>query len=133
MTARVTVRLYRGKLEGLLTDSNQVVGKSMDDKAKKVIAEIQRTAPRRTGRLANSFSHKLARRGGEITAVITSSTDYWVYVEKGTGIYAGRGFITPKRAKFLSWQEGSKRIFARKVRGQKANPFVENALRAAAD
>ena len=53
------------------------------------------------------------------------STPYALYVHSGTGIYAGRGRIYPKRAKVLAFKVGGKMVFAKSIKGQKANPFVE--------
>ena len=52
-------------------------------------------------------------------------TPYAKWVHSGTGIYAGRGRIHPRKAKVLAFKIGGKMVFAKSVKGQRPNPFVE--------
>jgi len=59
-------------------------------------------------------------------------TPYDIYVEFGTGMQSQISpphYIYPIRAKFLSWiGKDGKRIFARRTKGAKAQPYLRPAL-----
>lgn len=78
---------------------------------------------------------------------IGSNLPYAIWVHEGTGIYAGKGYITPKRSTLLRWPNknnsgsGSRRysggatgkyVFAKRVKGVRGRPFLRDALPAAA-
>ncbi len=101
---------------------------AMDDLANKA-GDI---APYRRGQL------KGAVRGGK-EGPFTSADNVWgkvgtdlehaKYQEFGTGIYAGRGMITPKRKKVLAWKgEDGRWHIARAVRGIKGKFFYKQAI-----
>lgn len=63
--------------------------------------------------------------------LITNKSHYLSYIERGTGLYGpGHTWIIPKQANVLSWMDGNKRIFAKRTRGMKAQPFVKQAVSA---
>ena len=87
----------------------------------------------------HGFSHRLANsyRISEKTdssRLITNDRKYGVYVNEGTGIYGRGSPIVPRRAKFLHfWVGGAafagSEVFARSVRGQPGQHFVEKGAR----
>lgn len=62
-----------------------------------------------------------------VEARVGTNLPYALYQEKGTGVYAGRGMITPKRAKLLVWKKGGKLIFAKTVRGTSGKFYMSKA------
>ncbi|MSN96443.1 hypothetical protein F1B92_04515 [Campylobacter sp. FMV-PI01] len=84
----------------------------------------QKTAPILTGNLkrdisVRSVSHK------EVTIGNTKITSYAKFVHYGTGVYGPKkAKIRAKKAKALKTPYGYKKS----IKGQKANPYLENAL-----
>lgn len=104
----------------------------------KVLAEAKKTCPVDQGRLRASLTLEIKYNGLKPYAVVGSPLDYAVWVHEGTGIYVGRGYITPKRAKVLAWpaRRGSYNskngmVFAARVKGMRGRPWLVNALKAA--
>ena len=62
-----------------------------------------------------------------VEAAVGTNVKYALWQEKGTGIYAGKGPITPKSKKFLAWKQNGKWIFARQVKGIKPKLFFKKA------
>ena len=58
--------------------------------------------------------------------------DYTEFVDQGTGLYGPlKQWITPKRAKYLSWVGPTGgRVFAKRTRGQPGQHFFARGLRA---
>lgn len=84
-----------------------------------------------TGRGANSYH---VSNKGENSRLITNNMFYLPYVNDGTGIYGRGSPIVPIHAKFLHfWIGGApfagKEIFAKSVRGQPGQHFVEKGAR----
>lgn len=106
-------------------------GKKVESKAKQ---NLQRN-PRRvdTGFLRSSINTQLISQGGKISVRVGTNAVYALYVHDGTGIYGPKGsYIYPKTKKYLSWKPKSGgRIFAKRVRGMKPNPFLADAVSAA--
>ncbi len=74
-----------------------------------------------------------------VTARVGTDLPYAVYQEFGTGVYAGKGMITPKTARVLAWKDRTGWHFAKAVKGvrgkfyfkkakEEAKPFLTNAL-----
>lgn len=96
-------------------------------------ANLQRLAPERTGYLASqaTYTESLSTSLVRFTANPEGAkAPYDYFQEVGTGLYGPlRRWITPKRAKFLSWvNEDGDRIFARRVRGVKPQRFFYGAM-----
>ena len=85
-------------------------------------------APRKTGVLASSIhTEGPSISGVEVSARVGTNLSYAPYQEFGTGIYAGKGMITPKRAKVLAWRDGGRWVFARAVKGVPARKYFQRA------
>lgn len=91
------------------------------------------TSPVDTGFLRNNRSKSISDEGTRLVADLTYHAEYALAVMKGTGIYGPRGApITPTRAQYLVFRgRDGGLVYARSVRGQRANPFLVNALKAA--
>jgi hypothetical protein len=71
---------------------------------------------------------------------VKATAKHAMWVSKGTGIYAGRGYIRPKSARYMIFSTAYGRYnlpqsggfyYATAIKGQKANPYLENSLPAA--
>ena len=58
-----------------------------------------------------------------------NANPYALYVHSGTGIYAGKGRIYPRKSSVLVFKIGGKTIFAKSIKGQKPNPFVDRTAK----
>lgn len=95
-----------------------------------VAAAAQRRAPVVNGQLRASIRTSVTGTGSEVRGEVYTPLEYARYVHEGTGIYGpARRPIRPVRAKVLSWRgPGGRRVFAAEVRGQRAQPFLWEAL-----
>ncbi len=64
---------------------------------------------------------------GNVRAIVGTNLKYAPWQEYGTGVYAGRGMITPKRAKMLAWKDRAGWHFAKAVRGVKGKFYFRGA------
>lgn len=63
-----------------------------------------------------------------VYAKVGTNIQYAPYQEYGTGVYAGRGMITPKRARVLAWKsKGGQWQFAKAVRGVKGKFYFKKS------
>jgi hypothetical protein len=130
----VRIEYSSGGIRNLMAAPNGGIVVYMHRQGEKVRNAARRNAPVDTGRLRGSITSEMRRDGNRVTVRIGSNLPYAVYTEEGTGIYAGRGMIRPRRAKFLAWQgrgAGGGWIFARAVRGQPGQHWLRRALDAA--
>lgn len=103
----------------------------------RVLNAARRNVSVDSARLKGSLKMEVVRRARGPVARIGSNLKYAMYEEKGTGIYAGRGYITPKSGKYLRWPAKSGRgstsgyVFAKRIRGRKGTRFLTRALAAA--
>lgn len=92
-------------------------------------------APKRTGRLAASIRASRPRPTGvyELASSVSASIGYAIYVHEGV-----EGRIYPSSGRYLKVPyrggaavKGKTFFFAESVAGQKANPFLEDAMKQA--
>jgi hypothetical protein len=89
--------------------------------AKAVETQIIARAPVESGRLKSRIkAGRISVRGYHVRFMVRARTGYSLYPELGTGIYVGKGYIYPKRARSLVFKpQGSSRlIFAARIKGQ---------------
>ena len=122
------VVLNKREVYKLLASPNGDTARYLVRKAYQVQNKARVNCPVDSGNLRGSITHEIAQDGGGLSARVGTNVPYAIYVHEGTGIYAGRGYITPKKGKFLAWKGGGGWVFAKRVRGQKANPFLRDAL-----
>lgn len=144
--ADVTVRLDPGAIRAQLTGPGGAIARDLIRRGQRVENKARRLCPVDEGRLRASISTEVRGSGSSLTIRIGSNLEYAIYVEEGTGIYAGRGYITPKRGTYMRWPRknnsgsGSRRysggrtstyVFAKRVKGVRPRPFLRPALDAA--
>jgi hypothetical protein len=140
----VSTKLSKSELNALLRSKSGPVGQDLKRRAQRVKNMARRNAPVDQGRLKGSIDFEMRVESGLLVARVGSNLDYAIYVEKGTGIYAGRGYIKPKSGTYLRWPSSgpgsanrfkggktARYVFAKRVKGQKAQPYLKPALRAA--
>jgi hypothetical protein len=110
-------------------NSPEILGRAMKKGITGACLEFQSMArqksPVDTTNLRNSISYQVKTN---TEGRVFSNVEYAIYQEMGTGVYAGKGYIYPKRAKMLSWvSKSGKRIYARKVKGVKGRFYFKQA------
>jgi hypothetical protein len=146
MSVKVSVRLDPGAIRSQLTGPNAAIAQDLMKRGQRVLNAAKRNCPVDEGRLRASLAMEMSGSGDSLEVKVGSNLKYAIYVEKGTGVYAGKGYITPKNGRFLVWPNknnsgsGNRRysggrtsqyVFARRVKGQRAQPYLEPALAAA--
>lgn len=102
-------------------------------------AAISSHAPVRFGTLASTIFVSFDYQNGTTYIFFASTRPYAAFQEHGTGLYGpAKRYITPKRAKFLSWTdstaglaggpEGGIRRFAKRVKGSPPTLFMFRGL-----
>lgn len=139
----VTARMEPAAVERLLKGREGPVVRDLLRRGQRVLNQARRLCPVDQGDLKRSLAMELRPERGGWAVRIGSNLEYAIYVHEGTGVYAGRGYIYPKRASVLRWpaknQSGRGRrryrggrtdryVYARRVRGVKARPFLRDAL-----
>ena len=91
------------------------------------------TAPVDTGFLRNNRSIQIDAGPSSLVGALTYHAHYALFVMRGTGIYGPTGQpITPKTANYLVFRgRDGATVYAKSVRGQRAQPFLAEAFRAA--
>ena len=95
-------------------------------------------APVKFGTLAANIFVSFSYEGGTMHIFHASSEKYAAFQEHGTGLYGPlKKYITPKRAKFLSWVDTTPgapggpdgpRVYAKRVKGTKPTLFFYKGL-----
>lgn len=121
------VTVYDVELSALF-DRMGTVGKPMTRLQREVFLASIAAAPARSGEIKRSHVNRGARKAGpyRIRGFIQNEAPHAAYVYKGTS-----GPITPKRRKVLRLAAGGGHgvVFTKRVRGQRANPWMERAAR----
>lgn len=132
MPVNVTVRLDDAAITRMLTSPEGDVVRDAFRRGKQVETIAKQRCPVNTGRLRSSIQTNVhAGFGRQPIVTVGSDVQYALWVHDGTGVYANRSPITPKRSKFLRFNVGVRTVYARQVRGQRSVPFLRNALPAA--
>mgnify|MGYP001574668101 CR=1 FL=1 len=110
------------ELEEAFRQAPKIVRQYFADAIMKIAHHVESRAkgyvPLRFGALKNSIHTEGPQYSpSNVQAIVGTDLEYAIYQEKGTGIYAGKGRIVPKRARFLAWKKGGKWIFAKSVSG----------------
>lgn len=144
--AEVMVKLDSQAIQRQLTGPSGAIAQDLMRRGQRVQNAARRLCPVDEGRLRASISTEIRGSGQRLEVRIGTNLKYGIYVEKGTGIYAGRGPIKAKGGGLLRWpnkggtSSGGRRysggktashVYARSVKGQRAQPFLEPALDAA--
>jgi phage gpG-like protein len=81
----------------------------------------------RTGRLLASLTVGGSGSVSQLTTneiVVGTNVEYAVWLQDGTGIYAGGSPITPKSKKFLAFDIGGTHVFVRSIKGTPSRRFL---------
>lgn len=93
---------------------------------------IQSLAPADTGYLKEKITANPSTSEAKVRfRASTGRVPYGLYQEVGTGIYGPLGrYITPKRARMLSWVDKAtrSRVFANRVRGVRPSHYFKRSL-----
>lgn len=80
--------------------------------------------PSKDGQLRASITHKIEKDGQKYIGTIGSNAEYAPYVHEGTGIYAKDG----NGRQSVPWVYRDVRGNFHSTKGQKPNPFLQNAI-----
>ena len=145
-TVSTSFKLDQAGFNATLKGPNGASATAVHRKGQRVLNLAREKCPVDTGRTRASLHLEMRLENGLPVARVGSNLPHVVFVHEGTGIYAGRGYITPRTARVLRWpntggtSRGGRRyaggstesyIYATRVRGQRAQPFLRDALAAA--
>ena len=129
---QITLKIIGGKeFKRALDNSPQIAGDELSEALNSTASKVQlfarQYAPNRTGALARSIG-KVSATVRKLLAVVGTNLFYAPYQEFGTGIYVGKGYIYPKRAKMLRFKlRGGRVVYARRVKGSPPTKFMQRA------
>lgn len=131
MAFKVSIKLPSG-----LSGADKRVQRGLHSGVQKATAMFTNAAisnaPRRTGTLKRSIHAEVDPIGARLTGKVVQDSGvahYGIFQEMGTGIYGPKNTpITPKNGKFLVFQVGKKKVFARSVKGVKPKRFMRDAF-----
>ena len=149
LMAQVDIKLNQKQIIDQLTGPSGAVALDLLKRGRRVQNLAQRLAPVDQGTLRASITTEVRGTGKTLACRVGTNLKYGFYVEFGTGIYAGRGEITAKGGGLMRWPNknnayrttgGNRRysggktakyVYAKKIKGMKAQPFLRPALEAA--
>ena len=112
-------------LENISSKLDGAVQNGVAKGGKAIQAQCKAECPVDTGELRNSIVEETTGGGGKYTSEIGPTVDYGIYVEMGTGIYAG-GRQTP-------WRYQDSKGQCHTTRGQRPQPYMEPGFEAGKD
>ena len=112
-------------LENISSKLDGAVQNGVAKGGKAIQAQCKAECPVDTGELRNSIVEETTGGGGKYTSEIGPTVDYGIYVEMGTGIYAG-GRQTP-------WRYQDSKGQWHTTRGQRPQPYMEPGFEAGKD
>ncbi|MDJ1137926.1 hypothetical protein [Streptomyces iconiensis] len=121
------IRIDWGAVDRMLRSPTGMVGRDLRRRADRAAASARRDAP---GSMPSQIAGPaIGRRGGELSATITSRHPATVYVVNGTVPH----IIRPVSRKALRFNVGGRTVFAKVVNhpGTRPNDFLTKALRTA--
>lgn len=133
MAVSVRIDLNYRQINRILRSPNGFVARNMLRRGRKVQRHARRNVNSRTGALARSIEVRMAMQAGAPGVEVYTDIFYALMVHDGTGIYGPKGRpFGPRRAKYMVFRGSDGTIVRTKsVRGQRANPFLRDALRSA--
>jgi hypothetical protein len=126
MAGRVT--LHPAAIHQYLQGPGGEVHRLVGSVARKTEALAKANARVDTGRGRASGNHSVTNVGPLVVGRVAFSAKHMLYQHEGTGIYAGRPPIRPKKAKVLVFQVGGRTVYARQVRGIRGDKFLVKAF-----
>lgn len=131
--ASVSAHVDRGRLAAFMNKPGGPVDRAVRQPLEATAALGTATAPVDTGFLRNNYSIDVDGGPGAAHGVLTYHAPYTQFVIKGTGIYGPRAApITPKNGKYMVFRgRDGGLVYATETKGQRAQPFIQNAFRTA--
>ncbi len=132
--AEVRVSLNQGALDRLLRRPGGPVYDNVVNRVLRLTDALATAgAPVDTGFLRNNRSIEITAGPGSLVGSLTYHAHYALFVMRGTGIFGPRGApIVPKTATYLVFRgRDGGLVYAKSVKGQRAQPFLAEAFRAA--
>lgn len=132
--ASVRVSLHQGALDRLLRRPGGPVYDNVVNRVLRMTdALATASAPVDTGFLRNNRSIDIDAGPGSMVGTLTYHAHYATFVMRGTGIFGPHSTpIVPKRAQYLVFRgRDGALVYAKSVKGQRKQPFLLNAFRAA--
>ena len=126
----------RNTVNAMLHSDTGMTGREIHRRGERVLARARELVGIASGRLYNSLRLSRTTVGGEVAVNISTNVRYARFHHDGTGIYGRTGRpIRPVSAKALRFKPrgSSQYVHAASVRGSRPNPFLREALEAAAD
>lgn len=124
----VTIELEIKKdasLEDLQSKAGNIARKGLNYTSQDLLRNLVSNSPVDTGLLKGWFP----TRKGDMQIEVKSPAAYVGFVNDGTGLYGpSHQKITPKNGKVLHWVKDGKDYFAKSVKGQKGQKFVEKSI-----
>ena len=117
--------IVRGDISGLGAKARRAIQEGVREVAQSAHNDIKTNSPKRSGALSRSW---VMDQMGSLRYKIATNVRYAKWVNDGTGIYGSGRPITPKRAKYLRFTIGGSVIYAKSVRGQKGQKYVEKTV-----
>lgn len=135
--------LSGGAMNALLRSRGGPVGRDMFRRAQNVARVARKNAP--VGKVSGGRLKASIVPGIDFDRVpigtVKATAKHAMWVSKGTGIYAGHGYIRPKTARYMIFSTAYGRYnlpssggyyYATAIKGQKANSYLQDSLPAAA-
>lgn len=113
--------------EKLLNSTERLFGESLEFAGQHAEQHVKAHAEfkRRTGKLQDTTTHKVVKRGNSRILKIQNPQKYAAFIEYGTKAHG------PVTARFLRFRIGNRTVFARRVKGIRPYKFLFNATDAA--
>lgn len=129
----VIIQLNEKQIDRVLRSPRGLVARNMERRGRKVQRHARRNVNSRTGHLAGSIEVSWTSYYGAPGVEVGTGVFYAIMVHEGTGIYGPTGQpIRARRGGYLKFRgSGGNTVYAKSVRGQRANPFLRDALRSA--
>lgn len=119
-----TITYHEGNIHELLhSPAEGVYQNGVASPVRKTLAIAKATAPKDTGRLANSHTSEIVDEGARIRGRVEATVEYAIYVHEGHGV------IRPKNAKVLAFRIGGQLVFAKRVGPVAGRPWLVEALK----
>jgi hypothetical protein len=133
VTVSVRIELNYRQINRILRSPTGLVARNMQRRGRKVQRHARRNVNSRSGALARSIEVRLAMMAGAPGVEVYTDLYYALWVHDGTGVYGPRGRpFGPRRARYMVFRGSDGTIVrTKRVRGQRANPFLRDALRSA--
>lgn len=122
------------RMKNLPGQVSRLIEDALDDIALAIESDAKLRAGYKTGNLRRNIIRERAGRNsvtGLTQAVVgvARTAPYGIWTHEGTGIFGTYGrAIRPTSGNFLVFSIGGRKIFARSVKGQRANPFMRDAF-----